>query len=119
MNTESIDITAVSMLKQIGSRLNKENYYGGILDLFVEQSKDIVPDMLIAIDCEDASEVRYLSHKICGSAESVGAISLARYCRAIQDLSEAEGFDLRLARKLHTRLKKSYEDSLILLFAEA
>jgi HPt (histidine-containing phosphotransfer) domain-containing protein len=81
-----------------------------VCEKFSGQTRQLVSDLVRAAEAGDLDALKFASHKVAGSALSVGAVELGRLCREVEHspASTATG----RARELTPRILDAFEESL-------
>lgn len=103
------------MIKDIGLRRNKPDYFAFILGMFLDQGDSLLSELSTAIQSKDAKAVHHISHKLKGSAHSIGATSLGDHCHKLQEASQTEALDFGYAKEVFDKIFSTYQESSSLL----
>lgn len=78
--------------EKLGLRMmgGNETLYHQVIETFVEENKNTLSELEDAVSKKDFQQVKFIAHKVKGSAGSIGATNVKDRAKALQEASEDE-----------------------------
>ena len=103
-------------VERIRAEFGSNGALGQLVELFGNQTPEIVADLRAAIEAGDSQSVRESAHKLKGGCTTLAASHLAGLCNALEIRAEADALDG--ARELVDEIETAFHDAHAALLAE-
>jgi two-component system sensor histidine kinase/response regulator len=77
-------------LARLRSLIPDEAALAELFDAFVDQAKDLVAQLHIAVENNDAPELTKLAHKLLGASANLGASTMCRICKQLEKMGRTQ-----------------------------
>lgn len=82
---EAESVIGMNDLARLRSLIPGEAALSELFDAFIDQGKDLISQLHIAVGNNDAAELRRLAHKLLGASASLGASPMSQICKQLEE----------------------------------